>query len=83
MAGLVFVADTRTCFSDANPSEAMHVGPLTTICQLGADFLTTIKYIRNALPLERLIKVNSFVADVANGLDQTMTKVAPTILGGE
>jgi hypothetical protein len=83
IAGLIFVADTMTCFSDANPSEAMHVGSLTTIRQVGADFLTTIKSIRNALPLERLIKVNGFVADAANGLDRTMTKVAPTRLVGE
>ena len=82
LAGLIFVADTNAAFPDANPSELMRIASLAAICQLGMDFLTTIKSIRSALPLERLIKVNSFVSDKGNGLDQISTTAAPIQLGG-
>ncbi len=83
IVSLVFVADSETCFADANPSEAMRVAPLAAICQLGTDLLTTIRSIRNALPLERLIKVNGFVNDSQNGLDQIGIRIAPVRLSDE
>lgn len=83
IVSLVFVADSKTCFTDANPSEAMHIASLAEICQLGTDFLTTIKSIRSALPLERLIKVNDFVKDSQNGLDQIRVRIAPLKLNNE
>ena len=57
IVGVVFVADTKACFPDANPSTDMWVGPLSSIREVGDEFLSTIRAIRSALPIERPSRV--------------------------
>jgi hypothetical protein len=60
IAGLVFVADSKKCNADANPSDAMWVGPLMSLRAIASDFIVQLRTIRAALPIERLIKSNAY-----------------------
>jgi hypothetical protein len=63
IAGLVFVAESTECHSDANPSDSMWLGPLRAIRAIADDFVIQLKTIRSSLPLERLIRANAYAED--------------------
>ena len=75
IVGLIFVADTTDCNGDANPSNDMYIGRLSEVCETGKNLITEMKSIRFSLPLERLIKVNGYVADAENGLPGTLNRI--------
>jgi hypothetical protein len=74
--GLIFVADTMGCYSDASPSSEMHIGPLSRLREIGSRFVADMKSIRAALPLERVIKVKKFVGDPDNGLEGILRQIS-------
>lgn len=83
IVGLIFVANTKKCNGDANPSNDMYVGPLTEVCETGHDLIAAMKSIRFSLPLERLIKVNGYVADPKNGLPGILDRISAVELNAD
>lgn len=76
IVGLTFIADTTECNGDANPSTNMYIGRLSEVRETGHNLIAEIKSIRFSLPLERLIKVNGYVADTGNGLLGILNRIA-------
>jgi hypothetical protein len=83
IVGLIFIADTRECNGDANPSSGMYIGPLDEVCKIGHDLIAEIKSIRSSLPFERLIKVSGYVAEAENGLPGILNRISAVKLNTE
>ena len=78
--GHIFVADTETCNADANPSENMHIGPLSSLQELSAKFISEMRAMRSSLPMERFSKASVYAEQEENLLTGLMKHLAPTKL---
>ena len=76
IVGLIFVADKAECYGDANPSNEMYIGRLSAVCETGQSLIAEMKSIRFSLPLERLIKVNGYVAAAESGLPGILNRIS-------
>jgi hypothetical protein len=76
ITGLIFVADSAECLSDANPSDIMWIGPMEALRMVADDLIVHLKTIRSALPLERLIKANAYAADAQLGIVGLRDRIA-------
>ena len=83
IAGLIFVAESERCYGDANPSETMWIGSLRLIQSIADDFIVQMRTIRNALPLERLIKASAYAADPQHGIDGLRDRIAVCRVKGD
>jgi hypothetical protein len=83
IVGILFIAESVDCNSDANPSSEMHVGSLSTLKDEAANFIVQMKAIRSALPVERMIKVSTYATDDENNLDGLKQRIASVCLNNE